>query len=62
MPDNTPVTTSALDRDDHILLSTLCLARVAVMALNNSTDEAYKQRLADLAAKLDAAVVAGSAA
>jgi hypothetical protein len=56
----TPVTTIALDRDDLILLSTLCLARVATMALNNSSDEAYKQRLADLAAKLDA--MTGSAA
>lgn len=47
-------TTTPLRRDDLILLSTLCLARVAVMALNNSADEEYMKRLSALAATLDA--------
>ena len=45
----------ALTRDDLITLNTLCLARIATMALACPADHEYKRTLQAIADKLDAA-------
>jgi len=46
-----------LTRDDLITLNTLCLARIATMALACPADHEYKRALQDLAGRLDNALL-----
>lgn len=55
------MSTPDLTRDDLITLNTLCLARIATMALACPADHEYKRTLQALAEKLDAAITAPGA-